>query len=98
MITYTFSTTKNPTLSQIINALSSYVMSYSTPLSSNITINGSIGLSMKDNVVVSIQIMFFENASEYTWKDSVSGYTISAQPLASIPSQSEIQSLIGDYL
>ncbi|MEM4067793.1 MAG: hypothetical protein QXV17_13135 [Candidatus Micrarchaeaceae archaeon] len=98
MITYTFSTTKNPSLSQIISALSSYTMSYSTPLSSNTTINGSIGLSMKNNVVVSIQITFFENVNEYSWKDTISGYTVTAQPLTTIPSQLVIQNLIGDYL
>ncbi|MEM3872987.1 MAG: hypothetical protein QXE05_10560 [Nitrososphaeria archaeon] len=98
MITYTFLTTKNPSLNQIISALSSYIMSYSTPFSSNTTINGSIGLSMKNNVVVNIQITLFENANEYSWKDTITGYNVTAQPLATIPSQLEIQNLIGDYL
>ncbi|MEM3846280.1 MAG: hypothetical protein QXU98_11355 [Candidatus Parvarchaeota archaeon] len=94
MKTYVFSTTKNPSLSQIINALSSYVMSFSTPLSANITINGSIGLSMRNNTVVNIQIIFFENASEYSYTDPDTKYTVSAQPLGSIPSQSEIESIL----
>ncbi|MEM4067570.1 MAG: hypothetical protein QXV17_12015 [Candidatus Micrarchaeaceae archaeon] len=98
MIIYTFSTSKNPSLAQLISALSSYVMSYPLSLSSNISINGSIGISMKDNIVVNVQIIFFESVNEYTWKDSISGYTVTAQPLATIPSQSEVQNLIGDLL
>ncbi|MEM4068124.1 MAG: hypothetical protein QXV17_14830 [Candidatus Micrarchaeaceae archaeon] len=94
MITYTFLTSKNPSLNQIISALSFYVMSFSTPLSSNITINGSIGLSMKNGIVQNIQIIFFDNASEYSYTDPSSGYKVSAQPLSSIPSQSEIETIL----
>ncbi|MEM3872669.1 MAG: hypothetical protein QXE05_08935 [Nitrososphaeria archaeon] len=94
MITYTFSTSKNPTLAQLISALSSYVMSYSTPLSANTTINGSIGLSMQNGIVHNIQIIFFENASEYSYTDPSTGYKVTAQPLSSIPSQSEIENLL----
>ncbi|MEM4067998.1 MAG: hypothetical protein QXV17_14185 [Candidatus Micrarchaeaceae archaeon] len=94
MITYVFSTSKNPSLSQIISALSSYIMSFSTPLSSNITINGSIGLSMKNGIVQNIQIIFFENANEYSYTDPDTKYTVTAQPLSSIPSQSEIESIL----
>ncbi|MEM3873032.1 MAG: hypothetical protein QXE05_10790 [Nitrososphaeria archaeon] len=94
MITYTFSTSKNPSLSQIISALSSYIMSFSTPLSFNITINGSIGLSIQNGIVQNIQIIFFENASEYSFTDPNTKYTVSAQPLSSIPSQSEIENLL----
>ncbi|MEM4066638.1 MAG: hypothetical protein QXV17_07250 [Candidatus Micrarchaeaceae archaeon] len=94
MITYTIPTTKNPSLSQIISALSSYIMSFSTPLSSNITINGSIGLSMQNNTVVNIQIIFFENTNEYSYTDPSTGYKVTAQPLTSIPSQSEIETIL----
>ncbi|MEM3873045.1 MAG: hypothetical protein QXE05_10855 [Nitrososphaeria archaeon] len=94
MITYTFSTSKNPSLNQIISALSSYVLSFSTPLSANITINGSIGLAMKNRIAENIQIIFFENASEYSYTDPNTKYTVSAQPLASIPSQSEIETIL----
>ncbi|MEM3873374.1 MAG: hypothetical protein QXE05_12515 [Nitrososphaeria archaeon] len=94
MIIYTFPTTKNLSLSQIVSALSSYVMSYSLPLSANITINGSIGISMKDGIVQNIQITFFENASEYSYTDSSTGYKVTAQPLTSIPSQSEIEAIL----
>ncbi|MEM3860429.1 MAG: hypothetical protein QW478_13710 [Candidatus Micrarchaeaceae archaeon] len=94
MITYTFPTSKNPSLSQIVSALSSYVMSYSSPANSDVTINGSIGLSMKDDVVVNIQIIFFENASEYSYTDPNTKYTVTAQPLSSIPSQSEIETIL----
>ncbi|MEM3860377.1 MAG: hypothetical protein QW478_13445 [Candidatus Micrarchaeaceae archaeon] len=98
MITYIFPTTKNPSLSQIISVLSSYVMSFTTPVSSNTTINGSIGIAMKDGIAQNIQIIFFENVNEYSYTDPSTGYKVTAQPLATIPSQSEIQSLIGDYL
>ncbi|MEM3860062.1 MAG: hypothetical protein QW478_11785 [Candidatus Micrarchaeaceae archaeon] len=94
MITYTFPTSKNPTLSQVINALSFYVMSYSSPINSNSTINGSIGLSMQNGIVQNIQIIFFENANEYSYTDPNTKYTVSAQPLSSIPSQSEIENLL----
>ncbi|MEM4067712.1 MAG: hypothetical protein QXV17_12725 [Candidatus Micrarchaeaceae archaeon] len=94
MITYIFPTSKNPSLNQVISALSSYVMSFSTPLSSNISINGSIGLSMKDNITVNIQIIFFENANDYSYTDPNTKYTVTAQPLSSIPSQSEIENLL----
>ncbi|MEM4056731.1 MAG: hypothetical protein QW578_06825 [Thermoplasmatales archaeon] len=94
MITYTIPTTKNPSLTQIISVLSSYVLSFTNPISSNITINGSIGLSMQNNTVVNIQIIFFENASEYSYTDPNTKYTVSAQPLSSIPPQSEIENLL----
>ncbi|MCW1309949.1 MAG: hypothetical protein QXP04_04620 [Candidatus Nanoarchaeia archaeon] len=98
MITYTFPTSKNPTLTQLLNALSSYVLSYPSSLTSNTSINGAIGIAMKDNIAVNIQIKFFENVNEYSYTDPSTGYKVTAQPLTTIPSQSEIQSLIGDYL
>ncbi|MEM3872898.1 MAG: hypothetical protein QXE05_10115 [Nitrososphaeria archaeon] len=94
MIIYVFPTTKNPSLKQVINALSSYVLSFSTPLSSNITVNGSIGLSMQNGIVQNIQIIFFENSSEYSYTDSSTGYKVTSQPLSSIPSQSEIETIL----
>ncbi|MEM3860780.1 MAG: hypothetical protein QXE05_08375 [Nitrososphaeria archaeon] len=94
MIVYTFPTSKNPSLNQVISALSSYVMSFSIPVNANTTINGSIGLSMKNGIVQNIQIIFFENASEYFYTDPNTKYTVSAQPLTSIPSQSEIESIL----
>ncbi|MEM4056670.1 MAG: hypothetical protein QW578_06520 [Thermoplasmatales archaeon] len=94
MITYTFPTSKNPTLAQLLSALSSYVMSFSTPLSANTTINGSIGIAMKDGIVQNVQIIFFENASEYSYTDPNTKYTVTALPLSSIPSQSEIETIL----
>ncbi|MEM3872394.1 MAG: hypothetical protein QXE05_07540 [Nitrososphaeria archaeon] len=94
MITYIFSTTKNPSLSQIISTLSSYVMSFTSPVNSNTTINGSIGLSMKNGIIQNIQIIFFENVSEYSYTDPSTGYKVTAQPLSSIPSQSEIETIL----
>ncbi|MEM3225716.1 MAG: hypothetical protein QXS44_01505 [Saccharolobus sp.] len=98
MITYTFSTTKNPSLSQIISALSSYMMFFSTPLSSNITINGSIGLSMQNGIVQNIQIIFFENANEYSYTDPSTGYKVTALPLSTIPTQSQIAGLLSGVI
>ncbi|MEM3908011.1 MAG: hypothetical protein QXZ17_14335 [Nitrososphaerota archaeon] len=94
MITYIFSTTKNPSLNQVISALSSYVMSYPSLLTADTTINGSIGIAMKNGIAQNIQIIFFENASEYSYTDPNTKYTVSAQPPTSIPSRSEIENLL----
>ncbi len=101
MITYSFSITNTQNFQTIINTLEttySALMHTTNPLPSSLTyINGAVGLSSSPNNSM-LYIYFFENENEYQLKDSSGTVVYQAKPLATIPSQSQIENIIGGYL
>ncbi len=101
MITYTFQLKNPQNFQSIINAIESSfsaLMHTENTLPSSLTyINGSVGLSSSPNGSL-LYVYFFENENEYELKNSSGTIVYQAKSLASIPSQSQVENVIGGYL
>ena len=105
MITYTFTTTKNPTLQQVVEAIESAFPNLKidtfTPNpypSSNtqVQVHGYAGISQSPSQTVII-VSFFENTSEWSGATiTQNNITVSFVPsvYSSIPTQTQVESVL----
>ena len=101
MITYRFNTTNQKNFQKIISAIEttfSALMHTVNPLPSSLTyINGYVGLSSSPSESI-IHVNFFETTDNYQLKDSSGNVIYQSQAFATIPTQTQVQNVIGDLL
>ena len=101
MITYQFGTTNPQNFQKIISAIESSfsaLMHTVSPLPTSLTyINGAITLSGSPSGN-KLYVHFYENANEYQLKDNSGNMIYQSQALTTIPTETQVQTAIGDLL
>lgn len=101
MITYQFGTTNPQNFQKIISAIESSfsaLMHTVSPLPTSLTyINGAITLSGSPSGNT-LYVHFYENANEYQLKDNSGNMIYQSQALTTIPTETQVQTAIGDLL
>ncbi len=101
MKVYTFAIKNVQNFQTIISTLESTfsaLMHTTNPLPSSLTyVNGAVGISSSPSGST-LYVYFFENQSEYQLKDSSGNTVYQAQPLANIPSETEVYNAISGLL
>ena len=101
MITYQFGTTNPQNFQKIISAIESSfsaLMHTVSPLPTSLTyINGAITLSGSPSGNT-LYVHFYENNNEYQLKDNSGNMIYQSQALTTIPTETQVQTAIGDLL
>ena len=97
MIQYSFPTTQPQNFKKITSLIESHysiLMHTENPLPTTLTnIHGSLGLSSSPTSSI-IYVTFFDSSTEYSLSNSSKNIVYQSKPMSTIPTESEIKTLI----